>query len=91
MGLNIKNPNTEAAIRELASRTGESLTQAVETAVREKLGRIKTAQQPDTLEAMLARLRPLQDALGAQQINPNDKRTARELLDELYDDDGLPT
>jgi len=50
----------------------------------------KNPQEPDTLEAMLARLRPLQDALKAQQIDPNDKRPARELINELYDEDGLP-
>jgi antitoxin VapB len=90
MGLNIKKPSTEAAIRELAASTGQSLTDAVEQAVLEKLQAIKAAQEPDTLEKMLVRLRPLQDALKAQQIDPNDNRTARELIDELYDEDGLP-
>jgi antitoxin VapB len=90
MGLNIKKPSTEAAIRELAAYTGQSLTDAVEQAVIEKLQAVKAAQEPDTLEKMLERLRPLQDALKAQQIDPNDKRTARELIDELYDEHGLP-
>ena len=90
MGLNIKKPSTEAAIRELAAYTGQSLTDAVEQAVIEKLQAVKAAQEPDTLEKMLERLRPHQDALKAQQIDPNDKRTARELIDELYDEHGLP-
>jgi hypothetical protein len=30
------------------------------------------------------------EAARSQQIDPNDKRTARELLDELYDEHGLP-
>jgi len=90
MGLNIKKPSTEAAIRELAAHTGQNLTDAVEQAVVEKLNSIKAAQEPDTLEKMLARLRPLQDALKAQQIDPNDNRTARELVDELYNEHGLP-
>ncbi len=91
MGLNIKKPSTESAIRELAARTGQSLTDAVEGAVMEKLNSFKAAEEPDTLEKMLARLRPLQDALKAQQIDPNDNRTGQQLLDELYDEDGLPT
>jgi antitoxin VapB len=91
MGLNIKKPSTEAAIRELAARTGESLTDAVETAVLEKLNQLRSSAQPDTLEAMLARLRPLQDALRAKQIDPNDNRTGAEIADELYDENGLPT
>ena len=43
MGLNIKNPNVEANIRKLAERTGESLTDAVANAVREKLARVEDA------------------------------------------------
>jgi antitoxin VapB len=90
MGLNIKKPSTEEAIRKLAHRTGQSLTDAVEQAVLEKLNRLIAAAEPDTLEKMLARLRPLQDALKAQEFDPNDNRTARELMDELYDEHGLP-
>jgi antitoxin VapB len=90
MGLNIKKSSTEAAIRKLASLTGQSLTDAIEQAVLEKLHSIESARGPDTLEKMLARLRPLQDALKAQQIDPTDNRTARELIDELYDEHGLP-
>lgn len=40
MSLNIKNDETYALIRQLARRTGESLTQAVTTAVRERLERL---------------------------------------------------
>jgi antitoxin VapB len=90
MGLNIKKASTEAAIRELAERTGESLTDAIEHAVLEKLNQLKSETRGDTLEAMLERLRPLQDSLKAKQFDPTDKRTARELIDELYDEHGLP-
>ena len=37
MGILIKNPDAERAVRELAGLTGESLTTAVEIAVRERL------------------------------------------------------
>ena len=37
MGLNIKNEDVHAAVRELAARLGVSQTSAVERAVREKL------------------------------------------------------
>jgi len=90
MGLNIKKPSTEAAIRELAAWTGQSLTDTVESAVLEKLNQLKTAKRKETLEEHLALLRPIQEALRAQRIDPNDKRTARELIEELYDEDGLP-
>jgi antitoxin VapB len=41
MGLNIKNAETERLIRELADQTGESLTDAVTVAVRERLDRVR--------------------------------------------------
>jgi antitoxin VapB len=41
MGLNIKNAETERLIRELANQTGESLTDAVTVAVRERLDRVR--------------------------------------------------
>lgn len=41
MGLNLKNAETERLIRELADRTGESMTKAVTVAVRERLGRVR--------------------------------------------------
>jgi len=90
LGLNIKKTELEAEIRELAKRTGQSLTDAIQGAVREKLGRLDQGTRKQTLEEYLAAIRPLQDALKAQQIDPNDRRTSRELLDELYDEHGLP-
>ena len=91
MGLNIKNPEVEADIRKLAELTGESLTSAVQAAVREKIARLEHSEsRRETLEEHLAALRPLQDALRAQQLRSDDQRTARELIDELYDEHGLP-
>ncbi len=92
MGLNIKNPEAEADIRKLAAITGESLTSAVQSAVREKISRLEECgNRRETLQEHLAALRPLQDALKAQQLRAGDKRTARELIDELYDEHGSPT
>jgi antitoxin VapB len=90
MGLNIKKPTTEAAIRELAAHTGQSLTDAVELAVLEKLNRIKSASRPRTGEELLERLQPLLDAIAAERRANNDTRTGKELQDELYDEYGLP-
>ncbi len=39
MGINIKNPETERLIRELAAKTGKGQTEAVTIAVREALDR----------------------------------------------------
>jgi hypothetical protein len=91
MGLNIKNAEAEEAIRQLAELTGEGLTEAVANAAREKIARLKTEKKTQTVEEFLAAIRPLQDALRAQKIDPTDHRTGRELQDELYDEHGLPT
>lgn len=91
MGLNIKNDEVEAEIRRLAEITGESLTTAVQVAVRERIRRVGSRPaREETLEGHLAALRPLQDALKARQLRRGDKRTARQLIEELYDEHGLP-
>jgi antitoxin VapB len=90
MGLNIKKDSAEAAIRELAAQTGESLTDAVEIAVRERLDRIKTKSRPRTGPELLERLQPLLDAIAVERIANNDTRSSKELMDELYDEYGLP-
>jgi antitoxin VapB len=49
MGINIKNPETEKLVQELADATGLSLTAAVTEAVREKLARIRRKGLADRL------------------------------------------
>jgi len=90
MGLNIKKESTETAIRELAAQTGESLTDAVEIAVRERLDRIKAKARPRTGSELLQRLQPLLDAIAQERLANNDTRSSRELMDEFYDEYGLP-
>jgi antitoxin VapB len=89
MGLNIKNPEAEAVVRELAERTGEGLTEAIVNAAREKLDRLRTkgAASPDDF---LASLRPLQKAIAEERALRGDTRKARDLMDEIYDERGLP-
>ena len=67
MGLNIKNSDTEAAIRELASLTGEKLTEAVHNAVAEKIARLKQSKAPQPLADYLTTLGALQQALAAKK------------------------
>jgi len=45
MGILIKRPDAEAKIRELAERTGETITEAVERAVEERLARLPPPTQ----------------------------------------------
>jgi antitoxin VapB len=53
VSLNIKNPETTRLIRELADATGESLTQAVTNAVRERLERVRKDFDIDDILAMV--------------------------------------
>lgn len=98
MGLNIKNPAVETNIRKLAERTGESLTDAIDHAVREKLARLEDesamSRQPQTLEEVLAAIKPMQDEAEAYRRAQGDTRTFEQFMkdfdDEMYDENGIP-
>jgi antitoxin VapB len=94
MGLNIKNTAVETEIRALAAETGESLTDAVAVAVRERLARVREEKEKTrpakTAEEFLERMRPIQERIAEERRKNGDTRTLRELMDEFYDDDGLP-
>ncbi len=85
MSLNIKNDEAQELTRELANLTGESLTQAVTIAVRERLDRIRATSDQTRIRAdvLLAIGRDVARRL------PERVRT----LDHgelLYDEQGLP-
>jgi antitoxin VapB len=83
MPLSIKNPRSEELARELAARTGESITEAVTEAVR---ARLKTLRQPATAARDRQRLERLLRELDA--LPDLDSRTPDEILS--YDEQGLP-
>jgi antitoxin VapB len=85
MALNIKNPETERLARELARVTGESLTEAVTKALRDRLAR-ETRQGADR-EQIRAEIRRIQTDVAALPVL--DDRTPDEILG--YDEFGLPT
>ncbi len=88
MGLNIKNPRVEGNIRKLAERTGGSLTDAVDRAVIAELRKLDDKEREDkTLPPLLERLQPILDQFAAQRT---DWRSSKEIMDELYDEYGLP-
>jgi antitoxin VapB len=83
--LNIKDEEAHRLAGELAQLTGESLTFAVKTSIKERLDRQREARKREGrmewLRELTARTAPLM----------NDGRTSKELMDELYDDEtGLP-
>jgi antitoxin VapB len=85
MGVFIKNPATEAKIRELAARTGETLTEAVDHSVDERLGRLGPTKGKGRVDRKrLAELLAYFDSLP----NINESLTDDEIIG--YDKNGLP-
>ena len=82
MALNIKDPEADRLARQLAALTGESITAAVKTAVRERIEREERARGKASVEELMAIARRIAEA-------PNlDDRTDDEILG--YDERGLP-
>ena len=85
MALSLKHPEVDRLARELASRTGESLTVAILNALKERLTRE---------QGRIHRRRPcLRDEIRAIRhrcatLPVKDRRSADEILG--YDDKGLP-
>lgn len=84
MSLNIKNAETYRLAKELAERTGESLTGAVTEAVRERLDRLKFEE---SREGMAERILEIAADMNARL--PKDFFDV-EHGDLLYDEYGLP-
>lgn len=83
MPLNIKDPETDRLARELSSVTGESLTAAVATALRERLERVRGRPIGQDLAAELDAI-----ALRCASLPVLDERSEDEILG--YDERGLP-
>ena len=82
MGLKIKNEEVHRLAREVAARTGETMTHAIQTALEERLARIAAGDSKDR-EERAARVRAILDSLphypGATSNH-----------DDFYDENGLP-
>jgi antitoxin VapB len=83
MALSIKHDEADRLARALARATGETLTDAVVTALRERLDRVR---QPARAKQRLARVRAIQRRTAA--LPARDRRPADEILG--YDEHGLP-
>ena len=85
MALNIKDPETDRLVRELAALTGQPITEAVRDAVRDKLTATKTRRAASDK----TRRRILDEIAARGRARPVlDDRTPDEIIG--YDDDGLP-
>lgn len=85
MSLYIRNEETDRLVRELAQRTGESITDAVTSAVREKLERLPPEPRDDDFDAFWAKVQELQRKAARTPL-----RDPRPHGEVLYDEDGLP-
>jgi antitoxin VapB len=83
MSLNIKNEETHRLVRQLANLTGESMTAAVDNAVREKLERVRSTDKTGLAERLLK--------IG-RECAPLWKEPYRSMEhgDLLYDEKGMP-
>ena len=84
MALNIKDAEADRLARELAAATGETLTEAVLNALRERLSRQQKRRPP----ARTARDVLREARLRLSRLPVLDNRSADEILG--YDETGLP-
>ncbi len=84
MALNIRNEEAENLAAKLAKLTGESKTQAVTKALRERLSRVSREKRKRDLIAELTDI-----ALRCARRPVLDPRSADEIIG--YDENGLPT
>jgi len=83
MALNIKDPVTERAVRELAAATGEGLTVAIRRSVEERLQRVQRRGGRTLKEEIM------EIAAHCAALPDLDTRSPEEILG--YDEHGLPT
>lgn len=83
MSLNIKNETVCALARRAADLTGASQTSVVEEALRRLLADL----EHDTREAEITRAVA---ALQASVLPEFANMTSKQLMDDLYDEDGIP-
>jgi len=83
MALSIKNEATERLARQVASETGESLTEAIQTSLKERWERLRAQRRGHILTGQIEDLLRRVDALPTQDSRPED-----EILG--YGEDGVP-
>jgi len=84
MALNIRNAETEQLAEALAKLAGETKTEAVTKALRDRLARLRRERSRRPLAEELDRI-----ATHCASLPVLDKRKAEDILG--YDDDGLPS
>jgi antitoxin VapB len=83
VALSIKNQATERLVRQVADETGESLTEAIEKSLAERLSRLTSRRRGSILSSQLEEILRRVDALPTLDSRPED-----EILG--YDENGIP-
>jgi|HubBroStandDraft_5_1064220.scaffolds.fasta_scaffold662180_1 antitoxin VapB len=68
MGIFIKNPDVERKARELAKRTGQSLTAAIDGALEERLRQVPPVPHRPTAQEMLEATERFRKAIGLDKV-----------------------
>lgn len=66
MAFHIRDPETDRIVRDLAARTGATLTDAVREAVAEKLARVERMQERAGQQPLREQIREIQDRVAAR-------------------------
>jgi antitoxin VapB len=83
MPLSIRNPEAERLARQVAQRTGESITEAIERSLEERLQRLQRSGRNRILAEQV------QEILNRFDLLPTvDARSEEEILG--YDENGMP-
>jgi antitoxin VapB len=93
--LNIKDAETSRLVRELAELTGETQTEAVKRAVRQRLEHEKDSRDRESRKSKQAKERDIQRRVAEIrkiQADVREVMTSSDFLtdDDLYDERGLP-
>lgn len=89
MALHIRSDHVDMLARKVAEKTGETITDAIGNALAERLARLEDGSKKDK-ETMVADLLAISERSAAAFRAAGITKTSRELIEELYDDDGLP-
>jgi antitoxin VapB len=85
MALNIRDPEVQILAREVAQATGETMTQAVKEALRERLARLRETDKAKREQ----RYRAIRESARRWREAPvEDPRSPEEIL--AFGEDGLP-
>jgi len=74
MAISIRNPRVEALAKDVARRTGENMTQAIERALEQRLAQLRTQRERQATIRKVRRIverfnrRPTLDPRGADEI-----------------------